>query len=34
MEANLRLRLYAEDVHPDEFNIRIATWGDTLICRV
>jgi hypothetical protein len=33
-EENLRLRLQAEDVQPDEFNIRIVTWGDGLIYGV
>jgi hypothetical protein len=33
-QFNLRLRLDAEDVQPDEFNIRISTWGDTLIYHV
>ena len=30
-QFNLRLRLSVEDVETEEFNIRIHTWGDSLI---
>jgi hypothetical protein len=30
-QTNLRVRLVAEDVQQDEFNIRVSTWADTLI---
>ena len=30
-QANLRIRLTAEDVQQDEFNIRVNTWADTQI---
>ena len=30
-QTNLRIRLTAEDVQQDEFNIRVNTWADTQI---
>jgi len=33
-QFNIRVRLAAEDVQADEFNIRVSTWADTVIHAV
>jgi hypothetical protein len=30
-QANVRITLHAEDVQREEFNIRVVTWGDSLV---